>query len=101
CVGRPGEDASPSAAAAAGIKVRLANAPAPSKADTFRAVLLFMVSTSHLHLRIACRKHVQIYRPCAVTICAAPYRATAAEVTAATDSQNAVPSASPSRRDIF
>jgi hypothetical protein len=44
------------AAAAAGIEVRLANAPAPIKAETFKAVLLFMVSKSHLCLRFPCRK---------------------------------------------
>jgi hypothetical protein len=50
------DDVSTAAAAAAGIKVRLANAPAPIKAETFKAVLLFMVSTSHLRLRFPCRK---------------------------------------------
>jgi hypothetical protein len=41
-----------SAAEAAGIRTLLANAPAPSKVETFKAVLRFTISKSHLHLGI-------------------------------------------------
>jgi len=44
--------------AATGINARLANALAPNKAVAFKAALLFMASTSHLHLGFPCGKLV-------------------------------------------
>jgi hypothetical protein len=55
-----GDGVSPVAAAAAGIKALLANALAPNKAEAFKAVLLFTVSTSHLRVYVfPCRNLVQ------------------------------------------